>query len=138
MKIEIQIGETRVQAQLLDNEAGREVYAQLPLESSYQVWGDEIYFSLPRGLSTKGEREIVEVGDLAYWSPGKAFCIFYGRTPASEDERPRAASKVTVFGKVEGDARIFRKVKGKRIIITALKEEPKEKKENSTCTQNVI
>jgi hypothetical protein len=42
----------------------------------------------------------MEVGEIAYWPPGKALCIFFGRTPASTDERPRAASPVIPIGRV--------------------------------------
>ena len=46
----------------------------------------------------------VELGTLAFWPPGNAFCIFYGRTPASTDRTPRAASPVNVVGVLSGDA----------------------------------
>jgi hypothetical protein len=50
------------------------------------------------------------VGELGYWPPGSAFCIFFGRTPASTDDRPRAASAVNIIGKVLGDATVFKAV----------------------------
>jgi hypothetical protein len=56
-------------------------------------------------------QDLVDVGDLAYWPPGKGFCIFFGPTPMSEGSQPRPASPVTVFGRVEGDATIFTSVK---------------------------
>ena len=60
----------------------------------------------------------VELGDLAYWPPGKAFCIFFGRTPASRGDEIRPASAVNVFGKVEGDPKVFKKVRsGERVRI---------------------
>jgi hypothetical protein len=70
----------------------------------YNVWGDEIYFSIRVYLDLEEGREIMELGELAYWPPGNAFCVFYGRTPASMDERPRAASAASPVGKIEGDA----------------------------------
>jgi len=54
---------------------------------------------------------MVDKGDIAYWPQGKCFCIFFGKTPASEDNRPKAASKVNVFGKIIGDYNIFKQVK---------------------------
>jgi len=42
----------------------------------------------------------VEVGDVAYWPQGEALCLFFGPTPASTDEEPRAASPVTVVGRI--------------------------------------
>jgi uncharacterized protein len=65
--------------------------------------GREIYF--PASLSAEGQpdaREEVEVGDIAYWPPGDAVCLFFGRTPANIDEKPRAASPVTVLDKIVG------------------------------------
>jgi hypothetical protein len=43
------------------------------------------------------------LGEIAYWPPGTAFCIFFGRTPASTGAAPVAASPVNVLGKIDGD-----------------------------------
>ena len=56
-------------------------------------------------------QEVVERGDLGYWPPGRAFCIFFGPTPASRGEECRPASPVNVFGRVEGDSTVFRGVR---------------------------
>ncbi len=83
----------------------------LPIHGRANRWGDEIYFSIPVAVPVEKAREEVEVGDLAYWPPGNGFCIFFGRTPASTSEKPRAASPVNVFGRVSGDATIFRRTR---------------------------
>ena len=65
----------------------------------------------------------MEVGELGYWPPGTAFCIFFGPTPASHDQTPRAASNVNPFGMVDGDATEFTSVRnGETITLTALEE----------------
>ena len=51
----------------------------------------------------KNAREELEIGNLAYWAPGNMFCIFYGTTPVSINQKPRASSKVNVFDKILGD-----------------------------------
>ncbi len=56
-----------------------------------ETWGDEIYFAIPVSLKEDGPRATVEVGDLGYWPPGRAFCIFFGPTPASRGDEVRAA-----------------------------------------------
>ena len=81
-----------------------QVLDALPLYGDGNRWGDEIYFDIGVDLDTESLQEEVEIGDVAYWRPGKALCLFYGRTPASTSERPRAASPVTVIGKLVGDA----------------------------------
>jgi len=53
---------------------------------------------------------VVNIGELGYWPDGNAFCIFFGPTPVSQGDKIRPASPVTVFGKVTGDATIFKKV----------------------------
>ena len=86
------------------------IWEALPIEGRASRWGDEIYFSIPVSVEEEHSRAEVEVGAIAYWPPGSALCIFFGRTPASGDDKPRAASPVNVFAKVTGDTSIFRKV----------------------------
>ena len=75
----------------------------MPIEGVANTWGDEIYFSTPVALELEAGQEVVEMGDLGYWPPGKAFCVFFGPTPASRGDEIRPASPVTVFGRVVGD-----------------------------------
>ncbi len=82
------------------------------MEASANTWGDEIYFGIPvRHGEAKDANDLVELGDLAYWPPGHAFCIFFGRTPASQGNECRAASAVNAVGKLEGDPKIFKQVR---------------------------
>lgn len=122
MKIKISIVNVSLTAHLKDNETARRIYDALPFNLPYNVWGDEIYFSIPVYLDLEEGRKIMEVGELAYWPPGNAFCIFYGKTPASTDERPRAASVVSPFGKIEGNATVLRQVKARKIQVEKLEE----------------
>jgi len=87
------------------------VYSKLPIEGKANLWGDEIYFSLPVSLEVESPKQFVEVGDIAYWPPGKAFCIFFGPTPASWDREIRPASPVNVFARIENNARLLKLVK---------------------------
>lgn len=92
--------------------------AVLPIKAQANTWGDEIYFSIGVTVKPETAQEVVEKGDLAYWPPGKAFCIFFGPTPASRGDESRAASPVNVFGRVLGDPEVFKQVRpGDEIII---------------------
>ncbi len=94
------------------------LWKSLPLESSVNRWGDEIYFSTSLKEAGGEKREVVDKGDIAFWPPGSALCIFFGLTPASRGEEIRPASEVILVGKVEGDLEEFKKVEdGKRIRI---------------------
>jgi hypothetical protein len=116
--IVIRAGDVEATAVLNATKTADAIWDALPLQGRGNRWGDEIYFGI--GLSLPGEagRDVVEVGDLAYWPPGKALCIFFGPTPASEGQEPRAASPVNVFGRLEGDATRFRQVRdGTRVTV---------------------
>ncbi len=90
-----------LEAELSDAPAARMIANALPLSASMSRWGDEYYGSV--GLDVPEDstgKVIMSVGEIAYWPPGKALCIFFGPTPASTDERPTAASAVLPVGRV--------------------------------------
>jgi hypothetical protein len=100
-KITIEGEGLRLEAELSDARAARAVAGALPLEVRMSRWGDEYYGSVDLDVpEDDSARELMEVGEIAYWPPGRALCIFFGRTPASTDERPRAASAVLPVGRV--------------------------------------
>lgn len=111
-QIKITAGPVEAIADLDDSPTADAIWEALPIKGQANTWGDEIYFDIPVFLDpSAGAREAVAVGELGYWPPGHAFCIFFGRTPASRGDEPRAASAVNVFGRVAGDATIFRQVR---------------------------
>ena len=116
--ISIKAGKIEATAELNDTKTAQAIWDALPIKSQGNRWGDEIYFSIPLNLEPEAAREVVEVGDLGYWPPGTAFCIFFGPTPMSRGEEIRPASPVNVFGKISGDATIFEQVaSGAELII---------------------
>jgi uncharacterized protein len=110
-QITITAGDVSATAELFDAPTAGAIWESLPLEAAANTWGDEIYFSIPVIAEEEPDaRADVAVGDLGYWPPGHAFCLFFGRTPASTGAAPRAASPVNVIGRVLGDATMFRRV----------------------------
>ena len=110
-KITITAGDITIQAKLNESETARRILDILPVEGTANVWGDEIYFSIPLKLPQASDaREEMEVGGLAYWPQGNAFCIFFGPTPVSIGDEPRAYSPVNVFGSIIGDATVLKAV----------------------------
>ena len=83
----------------------------LPITGRANLWGDEIYFSIPVEAPPENGKSVVELGDIAYWPPGNAFCIFFGPTPMSRGDEIRPASAVNVFGKIDEDPKVFKKVR---------------------------
>ena len=119
-KIKIKIGESIFEAELNETRIARAIWEKLPIKANFNTWGDEIYFSIPVEFSdrdTEHPKETVKVGDLGYWPPGHAFCIFYGRTPVSTEGEIRPASPVEVIGKFYGDPDQFKKTDSSQITI---------------------
>ena len=104
-RIEIDIQGIALEAELEDLPAARWLGEKLPLELDLSRWGDEYYGSVPDApAGFEGPaKTVMEVGDLAFWPPGGAFCIFFGPTPASDSQAPVAAGPVKLLGKARGD-----------------------------------
>ena len=109
-KIRIRERTIEAEAELNDTRTAQAIWEALPVKGRVNLWGDEIYFSIPLNLKLEVGQELVSTGDLGYWPAGNAFCIFFGPTPISRSGEIRPASQVTVFGKVIGDATVFKKV----------------------------
>jgi hypothetical protein len=108
--IRIEAGPVEAVAELNETRTAQAIWEALPIKGYADLWGEEIYFSIPVSLELEAGQELVDIGDLGYWSEGSAFCIFFGPTPISRGSKIRPASAVTVFGRVIGDATIFRQV----------------------------
>lgn len=109
-RIYIKSGILQLEATLNDTGLAASLWSALPISAAANTWGDEIYFGIPVDAELENAQEVVGLGDLAYWPPGRAFCVFFGPTPASRGDEIRPASAVTVIGKVEGDATILKRV----------------------------
>jgi hypothetical protein len=117
-KIKITVGKLELEGWLNETKTAARVFEALPITSTVNTWGDEIYFTIPVDAKSEDTKELVSLGDIGYWPPGKAMCIFFGKTPISRGDEIRPASPVNIIGKVEGDYKLLRKVKeGEEIII---------------------
>ncbi len=127
-KIVISVGAITLPAELNTSPTAARIFEALPLEGTAQRWGEEIYFEIPVVADLEqGARADVEVGTLGYWPTGRALCIFFGPTPASTDDRPRAYSPVTIVGRVCGDAAVLSGVReGSRIRVTIADVSPSQ------------
>ena len=122
-KIKITAGDVSMEAELNDSKTAELIWEALPIKEDGNTWGDEIYFSIPVKTTSENPKEVVELGDIAYWPPGTAFCIFFGPTPASKGNEIRPASVVNVVGKLLGNAKDFKKVRGGTEVVLERVEE---------------
>jgi uncharacterized protein len=116
-KIKIRFDQRIFTAELNDSPTAAAIWEQLPVESQVNTWGEEIYFEIPVDMPQEaGAREILSVGELGYWPAGKAFCIFFGPTPVSTDEHPRAISPVNILGRILGDTQELKSIQDQVIV----------------------
>ncbi len=117
-KLRIRAGDVTAIAILNESATADAIWKALPIEARASTWGDEIYFGIPVHLPEEHAQDVVQLGDVAYWPPGHAFCIFFGPTPMSRGNEIRPASAVNVVGHIDGDPLGFRRVSaGTRVIL---------------------
>jgi hypothetical protein len=109
-RVRINAGNIIVKATLNDSQTAEAIWQALPLRGLANLWGEEIYFSVPVHIGLENPQETVSRGDLAYWPDGPAICLFFGPTPLSLGDEIRPASPVNVFGRIECDVAILKKV----------------------------
>ena len=110
-KIIFEFENISVEAELNDSPTSKDLINLLPLEGISQIWGEEIYFSTSINRENDDwAKETVELGDIAFWPPGNAICLFFGKTPVSQGDEIRPASPTNVMGKIVGDLEILKTV----------------------------
>ncbi len=104
-EIVITFNDLKVQGFLTDSPTAQALAAALPITGNANLWGEEIYFSVPQVVADLDDTAtpVVQVGDLGYWPTGRAFCLFFGLTPASVPGEIRPASPVNLVGRLYGD-----------------------------------
>lgn len=103
-----------------DNPVAGAILKALPLTSTGQRWGDEIYFDIPVRTASTAPTTTVRVGDIAYWPDGPCLCVFFGKTPASKADEPRPASDVTIVGHTDAPVALLRSLmEGAAITVAA-------------------
>jgi len=123
--IRIEAGSVAMEAELNDSATARKVAAALPIRARANTWGEEIYFAIPVSAGPENAQAVVSLGDLGYWPPGKAFCIFFGPTPASHGREIRPASPVNILGRLRGDPKAWGAVRdGEAVTITRVEAPP--------------
>jgi hypothetical protein len=93
------------------------IIESLPIEGRANRWGEEVYFDTALDIPEETGRQDVEVGEVAFWPAGRAIAIFFGRTPVSVSERPRAYENVNVFGRLEGEVKSLSRVEGGDVVL---------------------
>ena len=120
-QIKIEFENITIEADLNNSETANNIKKLLPISNTVNIWGDEIYFPVDINDEEISAKETVELGDIGYWPPGNAFCLFFGLTPLSQGEEIRPASPINIIGKIRGEINILKKVKsGEKVIVSLI------------------
>ncbi|HYZ94029.1 MAG TPA: cyclophilin-like fold protein [Actinomycetota bacterium] len=105
-RLRIRAGDVELLARLRDTPTADMLWMQLPVAGRAARWGDEFYFTVPSMMAEREDdaRDVMEVGEIGYWVEGQAIAIFFGPTPASRGNEPRAVVPVNVVGAIERNA----------------------------------
>ncbi len=110
-RCKISIKKFEIIVELNDSITASKIWESLPINSNANTWGDEIFFYTTIHADIESDaKEILELGEIAYWPSGKAIAIGFGKTPISIKNEIRLASKCNVWGFTVFDLRRLKEI----------------------------
>ncbi len=83
---------------LRNTETSRLIANSIPINSKIQIWGEEIFFNTNLQIKLEDDaKEVMKLGELAFWTEGSAIAIGYGKTPVSIDQEIRLIGPCNVW-----------------------------------------
>lgn len=105
-KVQITCGQVQIEARVRDTPTAQRLMQALPLKSTAQTWGEEVYFDVPVSAQPEADvKDVVEAGEIAYWVQGHAVAIGFGPTPISRDKEIRLAAPCNIWADALGDVK---------------------------------
>ena len=110
-KIIFRVGNVEIKAQLRNTSTAKNIAAALPISSSAQTWGEEVYFSVPVNADLEDDaKSVVDTGEIAFWVEGNCIAIGFGPTPISQGDEIRLAAETNIFADAIDDVRSLKVV----------------------------
>ncbi len=108
MRIRIRWNSGEATGVLDDTPTAKKLLAALPCTSSANIWGKEVYFSVPVQSKLEPDaKQVVDPGTICFWVEGSSLALPFGPTPVSEGDECRLVTKVNVLGRLEGDPSVL-------------------------------
>ena len=101
-RITVRGEEAEITVELDEGPVANELWDRLPMQSDARLRGDQIHFPvLIPSAAEAPDREEIETGDVAYWPPEDALCLFFGETHARTDRESPVASVGRIVAGIE-------------------------------------
>ncbi len=111
--VKITVGGVALTAELFDTPTAEAIWRALPIASTANTWGDEVYFATPLDVALEADaKDVVEAGELAFWVEGRSIAIGYGPTPISHGDEIRLAARTNIWGRARDDVARLKAARG--------------------------
>ena len=117
-KIKIKFLNNFIIVQLNNTDTAKKIYNSCPIKSSTNTWGNEIYFETAiKVKKDKTAKDIINLGEIAYWVEGSSIAIGFGPTPISKADEIRLVTKANIIGKTKSNLSSLGMVNSGEIVI---------------------
>lgn len=107
----------KITAELRETPTARRLLEELPVSGPANVWGEEVYFSVPFSADPEPDAAtVVEKGAVCFWLDGDALALLFGSTPVSQGDECRLISAANIVGMMDGDPSVLRSVRSGDVI----------------------
>jgi len=85
---------------LNNSETSKAIQKLNDFKAKINTWGEEIYFETPLKTAKlePNSRDVINLGEVAYWVEGSSIAIGFGPTPASLGNEIRLVTKANIIG----------------------------------------
>ena len=117
-KIKIKFLNNFIIVELNNSDTAKKIYASCPIKSTTNTWGNEIYFETSiKVKKDKTAKDIINLGEIAYWVEGSSIAIGFGPTPISKADEIRLVTKANIIGKTKSNLSSLGMVNSGEIVI---------------------
>ena len=97
---------------LRNNKTASLIWDNLPINSTLETWGQEIYFNVPfKCPKEEDSKDIINLGEIAYWPDGKAIAIGFGPTPISQGDEIKLAAECNIWADTDYELKSLKNVR---------------------------
>ena len=119
-KVKIEFLKQSIEVKLDNTATSRAIWDACPIKSITNTWGNEIYFETNlKVIKDETAKDIVNLGEIAFWVEGSSIAIGFGPTPISKAEEIRLATKANIIGNTSSDLSILSMVNSGEIVIVS-------------------